>query len=91
VSAGENGIFSAGSKHPKAPSIPPDFSLNVTHRSGSMKGLFKRHSVWWIRFTPFSEDAIVKRTWKAHIKFENYMSQERVAMDAPRRQSVALN
>lgn len=38
-----------------------------------------------------AEKRHLKRKWKAHIKFENYKSQERVAMDAPRRQSVALN
>jgi len=38
-----------------------------------------------------TEKRHLKRKWKAHIKFENYKSQERVAIDAPRRQSVALN
>ena len=38
-----------------------------------------------------AEKRHLKRKWKAHIKFENYKSQERVAIDAPRRQSVALN
>ena len=28
--------------------------------------------------------------WQAHIRFESYRSQDRVAMDAPRRQSVKL-
>ena len=35
--------------------------------------------------------AILKRKWKAHLRFESYQSQDRVAIDAPRRQSVALN
>ena len=38
-----------------------------------------------------TEKRYLKRKWKAHIKFENYQSQDRVAMDVPRRQSVALN
>jgi hypothetical protein len=32
-----------------------------------------------------------KRKWKAHITFENYKSQDKVAMHVPRRQSVALS
>jgi len=38
-----------------------------------------------------AEKRHLKRKWKAHIRFENYKSQERVAIDAPRRQSVALS
>lgn len=38
-----------------------------------------------------TEKRHLKRKWKAHIKFETYQSQDRVATDAPRRQSVALN
>ena len=37
-----------------------------------------------------TEKRHLKRKWKAHIRFENYKSQDRVAMDAPRRQSVKL-
>jgi hypothetical protein len=37
-----------------------------------------------------TEKRHLKRKWKAHIRFEDYKSQERVAMSAPRRQSVAL-
>ena len=32
----------------------------------------------------------LKRKWKAHIRLENYKSQDRVSMDAPRRQSVKV-
>lgn len=44
-----------------------------------------------------SEDRIaiekrhLKRKWKGHIQFENYKSQERVAIDVQRRQPVALD
>ena len=38
-----------------------------------------------------TEKRHLKRKWKAHISFENYKSQERVSMIAPRRQSVALD
>jgi len=38
-----------------------------------------------------TEKRHLKRKWKAHISFENYKSQERVSMNAPRRQSVALH
>ena len=32
----------------------------------------------------------LKRKWKAHIRLENYKSQDRVSMDASRRQSVKV-
>lgn len=32
----------------------------------------------------------LKRKWKAHIRLEKYKSQDRVSMDAPRRQSVKV-
>jgi len=35
-----------------------------------------------------AEKRHLKRKWQAHIRFENYKSQDRVAIDAPRRQSV---
>jgi hypothetical protein len=38
-----------------------------------------------------TEKRHLKRKWKAHIKFESCQSQDRVAIDTPRRQSVALN
>ena len=37
-----------------------------------------------------TEKRYLKRKWKAHIRIETYKSQDRVAMDAPRRQSVKL-
>ena len=37
-----------------------------------------------------AEKRYLKSKWKAHIRFENYKSQDRVAIDAPRRQSVSL-
>ena len=37
-----------------------------------------------------TEKRHLKRKWKAHIRFENYKSQDRVAIDAPRRQSVKV-
>jgi hypothetical protein len=36
------------------------------------------------------EQRHLKRKWKGHIRFENYKSQERVALDVVRRQPVAL-
>lgn len=36
------------------------------------------------------EQRHLKRKWKGHIQFENYKSQERVAIDVQRRQPVAL-
>ena len=36
------------------------------------------------------EEFVLKRKWKAHIRIETYKSQDRTAMDAPRRQSVKL-
>ena len=38
-----------------------------------------------------TEKRHLKRKWKAHIRFENYKSQERVAIHAPRRQSLNLH
>ncbi len=37
-----------------------------------------------------TEKRYLKRKWKSHIRIETYKSQDRVAMDAPRRQSVKL-
>jgi len=37
-----------------------------------------------------AEKRYLARKWKAHIRFESYKSQDRVAMDAPRRQSVSI-
>jgi len=37
-----------------------------------------------------TEKRYLKRKWKAHIRLETYKSQDRVAMDAPRRQPVKL-
>ena len=37
------------------------------------------------------EQRHLKRKWKGHIQFENYKSQERVAIDVPRRQPVSLD
>ena len=37
-----------------------------------------------------TEKRYLKRKWKAHIRMESYKSQDRVSMDAPRRQSVKL-
>lgn len=37
-----------------------------------------------------AEKRYLKSKWKSHIRFETYKSQDRVAMDAPRRQSVSL-
>jgi hypothetical protein len=37
-----------------------------------------------------TEKRHLKRKWKAHITFENYKSQDKVAMHVSRRQSVAL-
>jgi hypothetical protein len=37
-----------------------------------------------------TEKRHLKRKWKAHIDFGDYKSQERVAMNAPRRQSISL-
>jgi hypothetical protein len=37
-----------------------------------------------------TEKRYLKRKWKAHIRLETYKSQDRVAMDATRRQSVKL-
>jgi hypothetical protein len=36
-------------------------------------------------------DRHLKRKWKAHITFEDYKSQDRVAIHAPRRQSLSLH
>jgi hypothetical protein len=37
-----------------------------------------------------AEKRHLKRKWKAHIRFEAYKSQDRVAIHAPRRQSVKI-
>ena len=37
-----------------------------------------------------AEKRHLKRKWKAHIRFESYKSQDRVAIDAPRRQPVRV-
>ena len=37
-----------------------------------------------------TEKRYLKSKWKSHIRLENYKSQDRVVMDAPRRQSVKL-
>jgi hypothetical protein len=37
-----------------------------------------------------TEKRYLKRKWKAHIRMESYKSQDRVSMDAPRRQPVKL-
>ena len=37
-----------------------------------------------------TEKRHLKRKWKAHIRLETYKSQDRVAMDVPRRQPVKL-
>jgi hypothetical protein len=37
-----------------------------------------------------TEKRRLKRKWKAHIRFEDYKSQERVAIQAPRRQSLSI-
>jgi hypothetical protein len=37
-----------------------------------------------------AEKRYLKRKWKAHIRFETYKSQDRVAIDAPRRQSLSI-
>jgi len=37
-----------------------------------------------------TEKRHLKRKWKVHIRFEAYKSQERVAIHAPRRQSVSM-
>ena len=37
-----------------------------------------------------TEKRHLRRKWKAHIDFGDYKSQERVAMSASRRQSIAL-
>ena len=38
-----------------------------------------------------TEKRHLKRKWKAHIRFEEYKSQERVAIDAPRRQCLKMH
>ena len=38
-----------------------------------------------------AEKRYLKSKWKSHIRFETYKSQDRVAIDAPRRQSVSLD
>jgi hypothetical protein len=38
-----------------------------------------------------TEKRHLKRKWKAHIRFEDYKSQDRVAIHAPRRQSLSLH
>jgi hypothetical protein len=38
-----------------------------------------------------TEKRHLKRKWKAHITFEDYKSQDRVAIHAPRRQSLSLH
>ena len=38
-----------------------------------------------------AEKRYLKNKWKSHIRFESYKSQDRVTMDAPRRQSVSLD
>ncbi len=38
-----------------------------------------------------AEKRYLKSKWKAHIRFETYKSQERTAIDAPRRQPVSLD
>lgn len=37
-----------------------------------------------------TEKRHLKRKWKVHIRFEDYKSQERVAIHAPRRQSLSI-
>ena len=37
-----------------------------------------------------TEKRHLKRKWKSHIRLETYKSQDRTAMDVPRRQSVKL-
>ena len=38
-----------------------------------------------------TEKRHLKRKWKAHITFEDYKSQDRVSIHAPRRQSLSLH
>lgn len=38
-----------------------------------------------------AEKRYLKSKWKAHMRFETYKSQDRVAIDVSRRQSVALD
>jgi hypothetical protein len=38
-----------------------------------------------------AEKRYLKSKWKSHMRFETYKSQDRVAIDAPRRQSVSLD
>ncbi len=38
-----------------------------------------------------AEKRYLKRKWKSHMRFEEYKSQDRVAIDAPRRQSFSLD
>jgi hypothetical protein len=42
------------------------------------------------RRTLATEKRYLKRKWKSHIRLETYKSQDRVVMDAPRRQPVKL-
>jgi hypothetical protein len=37
-----------------------------------------------------TEKRHLRRKWKAHIRFEDYKSRERVAIHAPRRQSLSI-
>jgi len=37
-----------------------------------------------------AEKRYLQKKWRAHIRFETYKSQDRVAIDAPRRQSLAI-
>ena len=38
-----------------------------------------------------AEKRYLKRKWKAHIRFETYQSQDKTAIDVPRRQSLSLD
>ena len=38
-----------------------------------------------------AEKRYLKRKWKAHIRFESYQSQDKTAIDVPRRQSFSLD
>ena len=65
--------------------------INKTTTAKKPKGrIFISNSLFRSEERIATEKRYLKRKWKAHIRLETYKSQDRVAMDAPRRQSVKL-
>jgi len=74
-----------GARHAKSRVVSDRFCF-VQERDKNLGG----NSIFRSAERITTEKRHLKRKWKAHIDFGDYKSQERVAMSASRRQSVAL-